>query len=431
MSNSNDDYTAMKQSLDALGTAFAELKDFNDEALEKKANGESVAELEIKLERVDAEIDKWEQKAKKLERSWEADRARIEELEKLQITGGTIGNKKVLDEHVEAFCKFLSGGRRGGHTLENLYEVERKYLSMLPQQKQVNLASDAAGAVLVPEIISSMIEKMELELSPIRRLIPAITVTSTDFKQVVDQRGLGTGWVAETGSRAVTATPVLRTRTPTWGELYARPQASDWAAMDVPGMMQWLTESVVEGFIQTEGQAVISGNASSRPTGLLNSAPVATADWNSPLRDAGTLEKVARPSPDSLTDHLIALQYALNTKYLPGAYYVLNSLTLSAVRRSKDSNGQYLWQPSLVTGEPATIAGFPFERWEDMNNLGTSPETYPVMFGNFRRGYLLAERSGIRVLEDPYTTIGLISWWFRRREGGIILNNDAVKVMQR
>ena len=431
MADRNDDYSAMKESLHALGHAVEELKTYNDEALEKKASGESVSELELKLERVDEEVDKLEQKAKKIERSWEADRARIEELEKLQITGGTIGNKKVLDEHVEAFCRFLASGRRGSQALERLYEVEKKYISMLPQHKQVNLASDAAGAVLVPEIISSSIESMELELSPIRRLISAVTVTSTDFKQVVDQRGLTSGWIAETGTRSVTATPVLRTRTPTWGELYSRPQASDWASMDVPGLMQWLTESVVEGFIQTEGQAVISGNGSSRPTGLLNSAPVATADWNSPLRDADTLEKVSRPSPDSLVDHLIALQYALNPRYTPGASYVLNSLTLSAVRRAKDSNGQYLWQPSLITGEPATIAGFPFERWEDMNNLGTSPETYPVMFGNFRRGYLLAERSGIRVLEDPYTTIGLISWWFRRREAGIILNNDAIKVMQR
>src|SRR5690606_2873215 len=149
-----------------------------------------------------------------------------------------------------------------------------------------------------------------------------------------------------------------------------------------------------------------------------------------PERSAEALQYVDPPSPDDLTEHLLMLIYSLQSGYRPGAQFAMNSNSLSKVRRAKTAQGDYLWQPSFQAGQPAMIAGYPFVVWEnlsDFTDVQVSPEsaTFPILFGNFSRGYLLAERSGIRLLVDPYTTIGLISWWFRRREGGIILNNDA------
>lgn len=430
MGDRNNDYSTLNATLNELGTAFKEFRDDNDAALEKKANGEAFSEIESKVERINDDIGKLEEKRRKIENAWEADRARIEELEKLLATGGSIGNKKVLEQHRDEFFKFIASGGRG-NALDKLYEVEKKYLHMQPEGKQVNLGSAAAGEALVPEIISAQIEKMELKLSPIRRLINVIPVTSTDFKQVVDIGGTASGWLAETGTRAVTDSPTLRVRTPTWGELYARPQATDWAVMDIPNAESWLAESVAEEFVSAEGIAVISGNGTNKPTGFLNGTPVTTADWNSPLRSAEVVQSVAAPSPDDITEHVLSLVYALNARYRMGAAFTMNSNTASAIRRAKTSNGDYLWQPSFQQGEPTLIAGYPFEIWEDMSNQAVSPAEYPIAFGNWRRGYLLAERSGIRLLVDPYTTVGLISWWFRRREGGIILNNDAIKVALR
>lgn len=425
-----NDYAEIRKTLDEIGSAVSEFKEANDEALDKKANSEAVSEIEDKVERINNELSKLEEKRRKLETEREADRARIESLEQTLATGGTIGNKKVLEEHREAFFKFLGSGGRG-HDLDKLLTAERKYRSMLPEEKQVNLGSAAAGEALVPEIIRDQIETMEKKLSPVRRLIGAIPVTSTDFKQVVDIGGTGSGWLAETGTRSVTATPTLRVRTPTWGELYARPQATEWAAMDIPGAEEWLANSVAREFVSAEGIAVISGDGSNKPTGFLNGTPVATADDASPLRSAEVLQLVAAPSPDDITEHVLALIYALQTGYRANGKFALNSTTLSLIRRAKDSNGQYLWEPNFQTGQPARIAGYEFEVWEDMPDAGESPLNFPIAFGDWSRGYLLAERSGIRLLVDPYTTIGLISWWFRRREGGIILNNDAIKVAQR
>ena len=425
-----NDYAEINKTIDEIGQAFSEFKSANDESLDKKASGEAVADIEAKVERVNEHLGKLDEKRRKLEVEREADRARIEQLEQTLATGGTIGSKKTLEDHRDNFFKFLESGGRGS-SLDKLIDSERKYRSMLPQEKQVNLASAAAGEALVPEIIASQIETMETKLSAIRRLITPVPVTSTDFKQVVDIGGTGSGWLAETGTRSVTASPTLRVRTPTWGELYARPQATEWAAMDIPGAEQWLATSVAREFVKTEGTAVISGNGTNKPTGFLNTTPLVTADEASPLRSAEAFQYVAAPSPDDITEHVLMLIYALQSGYRVGAQFALNSTTLGLIRRAKTSQGNYLWEPSLQVGQPASIAGYGFEVLENMPDAGESPLNYPIAFGDWSSAYLLAERSSIMLLVDPYTTIGLISWWFRRREGGIILNNDAVKVAQR
>lgn len=428
MSDRNNDFKELTDTIDAIGHAFEDFKEANNEALDKKASGEAFSEIEVKVERVNEVLGKLEKKLRDKEHQFEADRARIETLEAMLATGGSTQNKKAEQQHMDAFHRFIESGSTS--SFEKLKEAEKKWRSHLPEEKQVNLASAAAGEALVPEIIRAQIEAMEIKLSPVRRLIPVIPVVSTDFKQVVDIGGAGSGWLAETGTRAVTATPSLRVRTPTWGELYARPQASEWAAMDIPNAEEWLAGAVAREFVRAEGAAVISGDGSNKPTGFLNTTPVTTADGASPLRSAEALQYVAAPSPDDITEHVLMLIYTLQSGYRGGAKFAFNSSTLSLLRRAKDSNGQYLWEPNYQVGQPARVAGYEFEVWEDMPDAA-SPDDYPIAFGDWARGYLLAQRSDIRVLFDPYTTIGLISWWFRRREGGIILNNDAIKLAAR
>jgi HK97 family phage major capsid protein len=428
MGDRNNDFKELNDMMDGLGRAFDEFKRENDAALEAKASGEAFSDIEEKVQRLNGVLGTLEKGIRDKENLFEAQRARIENLEALLSTGGNTGSAKMMEQHRDSFHKFLENGNTS--SFEKLKEVEKKYRNSLPEEKQVNLGSPAAGEALVPEIIREQIETMEKKLSPVRRLIPVIPVTSTDFKQVVDIGGTGSGWLAETGTRTVTGTPQLRVRTPTWGELYARPQASEWAAMDIPNAEEWLATSVAREFVAAEGIAVISGDGTNKPTGFLNTTPLATADDASPLRSAEALQFVAAPSPDDITEHLLALIYALQTGYRANAQFALNSTTLSEVRRAKTAQGDYLWEPNYQSGQPARIAGYTFEVWEDMPDAA-SPDNYPIAFGDWARGYLLAQRSDIRVLFDPYTTIGLISWWFRRREGGIILNNDAIKVAAR
>ena len=129
--------------------------------------------------------------------------------------------------------------------------------------------------------------------------------------------------------------------------------------------------------------------------------------------------------PGLTADGLVDLLYSLNSAYRNGATWVMNSTTAAAVRKLKDGSGRYVWADSLALGQPSVLLGYPVEIWEQMPDIGLN--NFPVAFGNFSRGYLLMERLGLQITRDEVTTPGLTKFYVRRREGGIPLNNDAIK----
>lgn len=420
----------LQREIEELGAAVKAFKETNDEKLEKLAKGEAVAELEGKLQKIEGSLGKSESRIAELESEKKALHAEIENLTEVFENGGGFNKTKRLhEEHRDVFYQMLRSGGRGD-SLAKCLDVQDRVIAQVKQEKRVDLTTGASGEFLLPEIIRAEVETFEQKMSPVRQLIPVVNITSNDFKQNVDILGLGSGWVGETDARAVTGTPQLRQRAPSMGELYARPEATQWAALDLASVDGWLSRSVAEEFTKQEGIAVISGDGTNKPTGFLNTTPVATADDASPLRSAEALQFVAAPSPDDITEHVISLIYTLQSGYRAGAAFTMNSNTLSQIRRAKTSQGDYLWQPSLIAGEPPRIAGYPFVVWEDMPDAA-SPDNYPIAFGNWGRGYLLVQRSEVRVIRDEVTNPGFIRWYFFRREGGIILNNDAIKLAAR
>ena len=135
-------------------------------------------------------------------------------------------------------------------------------------------------------------------------------------------------------------------------------------------------------------------------------------------------------SPFAITgDNLIDLQMKLNSSYRSGAVFAFNSITAGAVRKLKGTTtGDYLWQPGLQAGAPNTLLGSPVEIWEGMDDVGAAK--FPVAYGNFRRAYLLVESEGMRITRDNVTNIGFVKFYVRRREGGIVMNNDALKFIR-
>jgi HK97 family phage major capsid protein len=160
---------------------------------------------------------------------------------------------------------------------------------------------------------------------------------------------------------------------------------------------------------------------------MLNTTPVTTADNSSPLRAAAAYQYIASgASPAGVYgDSLIDLVYTLNSAYRAMATWVMNSVTTGAVRKLKDNDGQYFWQPGLQQGQPDRLLGYQIETWEQLDDVGIN--NFPIAFGNFRRAYVLADRVGLRVTRDNVTNVGFVRFYIRRREGGIVLNNDAIK----
>ena len=217
------------------------------------------------------------------------------------------------------------------------------------------------------------------------------------------------------------------------GELYAYPQSSEWATDDIFfNVGNWLAQEVAQEFALAEGDAVIRGDGTNKPTGMLNTAPSAVSD-EAGSRAAAQYEAIIKSNATAPTfdmDDLIDLTYKTNSIYRMNGTWAMNSVTTGTVRKFKSSNGDYYWQPSLQAGQPATLLGFPVETWEQLDDgvaPGAAGSNYPIVFGDFNRGYILTDRVGLRITVDQVTNIGFIRWYVRRREGGHVLNNNALK----
>jgi HK97 family phage major capsid protein len=360
-------------------------------------------------------------------------RARIEEIESKDSAptrGASFAEKKEAREHVKRFLEWVRKPNDTGRKTA-LGEFQQK----LYEGKAMSIASSADGGYAVPEEILGQIEKLEMKLSPVRRLVRVVQSGTSDFKMLLNLRGAEAGWVGESGPRTETGTPQLREIVPTHGELYAYPSVTEWLLDDAMFDVQsWLAGEIAEQFSKTEGQAVLTGDGSNKPTGMLNTTPVTTEDFASPLRAAAAYQYIACPSTSSpavaeiLPDPLQDLVYSVNSKYRANATWTMNSATAGKIAKLKDAQGRYLWQQSLIAGQPSTLLGYPVEIWEDLDDVGTNK--FPVAFGDFSRGYLLVDRTQTRITVDNVTSPGKVKFYVRRREHGAPYNNDAIKFLK-
>lgn len=327
-------------------------------------------------------------------------------------------------------------------------EMTRRHLAEAQSElskKAVTIGSDPGGGFAVPEIIHNEIERRVAILNPFRSIVKVVQAGSSDFGHLLDKRGETAAWVGEGGTRSETATPVLAKRAPTFGTIYAYPKASEESMQDIFFDVQgWLIESVSETIAAGEAAAIVSGDGSNKPTGLLGTTPSATADGASPARGDGALQylptgnasgfpPLSNTSPFTYPgDLLVDLVHSIKSEYLADAgsvAWVMSRSTAATIRKFKDADAAYLWSNALAAGMPPTLCGFPVILTDAWPSVGAN--AYPVAFGNFRRAYLLADRSAITVTVDPSITVpGQYKFYVRKRLGGCVLNNEAVKLLK-
>jgi HK97 family phage major capsid protein len=217
---------------------------------------------------------------------------------------------------------------------------------------------------------------------------------------------------------------------PTFGMASAKPQASEESLDDLFfNVEDWLISSAAESIAAGEGAAFISGNGTKKPTGILaGPTPVTTADAS---RAFGTLQYIASGQAAALptsADVFYDLVYGLRARYRANAQWLTSKTVLSALRKYKDTTNQYLWQPALTAGQPATFMGFGITEAEDMPAVAAN--AFPLAFGDFREGYLIADRVGMRITRDEITTPGFVKFYVRKRVGGKLRNTQAIKLLK-
>jgi HK97 family phage major capsid protein len=292
-------------------------------------------------------------------------------------------------------------------------------------------AVNSDGGFAVPREIDERIDATLKAISPIRRIANVVRVGTAGYRKLVTQNGVASGWAAETGARAETATPTFNEVVPPMGDLFANPAASqfmlDDAAFDVES---WLAQEISTEFARAEGAAFVSGNGTNRPRGFLTSPVATTADG---VRAFGTLQYLATGTagafaPTNPQDKLVDLVQLLRSPYRQGATWVMNSKTLATLRKFKTNDGAFLWQPSLIVGNADTLLGYPVIEAEDMPDIAN--DSLSIAFGNFQAGYIITERAETQILRDPYSNKPFVYFYATKRVGGTVSNSEAIKLMK-
>lgn len=377
----------------------------------RAANDERLAELETrmggdvvtseKLQRLDGALDETRRRLDRL--ALDARRPAL---------GAGEERDPAVAEHKAAFASYVRHGEAAG-----LKQLEGKALSA---------GSGPDGGYLAPSTVESEILRRLSAVSPIRALATVRTISSGTYKKAFSTSGPASGWVAESVARPQTGTPALAELSFPAMELYAMPAATqtllDDAIVDID---QWIAEEVESAFAEQEGAAFVNGDGVDKPKGFLAYPTVADASWswgNIGTLKTGVAGAFAAANP---ADILVDLVYALKAGYRQNASFVMNRKTQAAVRKFKDTTGQYLWQPPAAAGAQATLLGFPVVEAEDMPNIAT--DAIAIGFGDFRRGYLVVDRAGVRILRDPYSAKPHVLFYTTKRVGGGIQDFAAIK----
>ena len=392
----------VKQAFEEFLSGFAAFKDANDERLKGLERRSGDVLNEEKVARIDAALTETRQK-----------------IDQLMLAGSRPvlgGERKMFDPALaERKARFDRYVRKG-----DAPDMEVKALSE---------GNNADGGYTVPLEIERTIDRVLSQASPIRAIAGVRSIGGGTYRKPITTAGAVSGWVGETGSISQTGTPTLAALDFPAMELYAMPAATqtllDDSQVDIE---QWLADEVQIVFAEQEGAAFVNGDGSNKPKGFLHYTNVADASWswgNIGYVASGADGAFASSSP---SDALLNLAYAPKQGYRANGRWVMNRKTESVIRKFKDDNGNYIWQPGTAAGQPATIFGYAVTESEDMPDIASNSTS--IAFGDFARGYLIVDRVGIGVLRDPYSAKPYVLFYTTKRVGGGVQNFEAIKLMK-
>jgi len=393
----------IKNAFDDFLGAFEAFKQANDERLHQLETRSADIVTEEKVDRINAALT-------------EHKRA-LDELALAAARPAVGGEKKAAPQQREAKAAFERYVRAGDAS--GLYEM-----------KAMSVGSNADGGYTVPLEIEQTIDRVLAKVSPLRSLASVRQIGSNIYRKPITTAGTASGWLAtETTAPSQTNTPTLAAIDFPTMELYAMPAATQTLLDDSQVDLEaWLAEEVQTVFAEQEGAAFVSGNGTSAPKGFLTETKVADASWS-----WGNLGFVASGADGAFAatdpaDALITLAYAPKQAYRANGAWVMNRKTESVIRKFKDAQHNYIWQPGVAAGQAPTLLGYPVAEAEDMPDIASN--AYAIAFGDFKRGYLIVDRIGVKVLRDPYSAKPYVLFYTTKRVGGGVQNFEAIKLMK-
>jgi HK97 family phage major capsid protein len=400
------DMTEVGAATETLARAFEEYKSVNDQRLgEIERRGGADVLLTDKLGRMDSVINRLQDDISGVKTALR----RPARGEPLAIADRQDG------EYKQAFLSYIAKGNDADLAT-----------------KDMQVIGDHQGGFMVPPEMSDRIVTRQFDTTPMRQIATVMSISSDAVEMLRDTNEPVAQWLSELATRSDTDQGNIgRIRIPVH-ELYAQPKATQKLLDDATiNVEEWLVNRVSDKFARAENTAFVSGDGIAQPRGFLSYSTAATND-NS--RAWGVLEHMITGVDGAFNastgaDTLIGLKHKLRAGYLPEAVWLMSRAVADLVRKFKEttSNG-YIWQPGLQAGTPSTLLGHPVILAEDMPAVAAS--SLSLAFGNFREGYTIVDRLGLRVLRDPYTAAPFIKFRCNKRVGGDVVNFEAIKLLR-
>lgn len=385
----------VKNMIEEVNKAFAAFKEENNKQLEAVKAGLPASDHAEKLARIDTDVSTLQ--------------AAIDE-----------ANSKIA-------AAAMNGGGAGGLKDKEYSDSFQAHMKRGEVQASLNKGAADEGGYLAPVEWDRTITDRLVQVSPMRQLATVQTIGTAGFNKLYNNRGTTSGWVGETAKRPETATPKFGSLDFTTGELYANPSATQRMLDDAEVNLEaWLAQEVQAEFALQEGIAFLTGDGTNKPHGLLTYAEGAANAARHPWGAIGVTPsgEVGKITADAIID----LIYSMKSEYAGNASFTLNRNTLGLVRKLKDGQGNYLWQPSYVAGQPSTIAGYSAVEMAGMPDVAA--DALSIAFGDFKKGYLIIDRIGVRVLRDPFTNKPYVQFYTTKRVGGGVNDPDAIRFLK-
>lgn len=273
---------------------------------------------------------------------------------------------------------------------------------------------DADGGYLVPVEFERTIAQKLVQANVMRQICKVINTASERKVSIAATPSVAT-WVPENGN------------IPESTITFAQKTLDAYKLTDLIRVsVELLQDSMfdLEAFISSdfaraigaaEEEAFIAGTGSGQPTGVFSTSGGGEIGVNA----ANVLN----------FDDVITLVYSLKSPYRRNAVFLMNDTTVATVRKMKDTNGQYLWQPSLQQGEPDRLIGYPLYTSPYVPEL--APGALPIAFGDFSN-YWIADRAGrtLQRLNELYAGNGQVGFLAMSRVDGKVILREGIKLLQ-
>ena len=307
-------------------------------------------------------------------------------------------------------------GRASDDYRKNFWNAMRSKAPMPAVTNALQVGTDSEGGYLVPdEYERTLVEALEEE-NIFRQMAKVIKTSSGDRKiPVVASKGTAS-WIDEEGAYPESDDSFGQVSIGAY-KLGTMIKVSEELLNDsVFDLQSYISREFARRIGAKEEEAFFTGDGKGKPLGVLAAT-------------GGAETGVTAASATAVTaDELMDLYYSLKSPYRKKSVWVLNDSTIKAIRKLKDNNGQYLWQPSLVAGTPDMILGRPIKTSAYMPAIAAGAKT--IAFGDFNY-YWIADRQGrsFKRLNELFAATGQVGFLASQRVDGKMILAEAVKVL--